>query len=193
MSLPEALEPETDTDNKLVAIYIAVLAVLLAICSVGGGNAAKTVMTASIEVTDTYSFYQARNVRQQGLRLAADDFEIRLLQPNLPEPMRKAMQEKITSHRATADRYESDPKGGEGKKELLAKAKKLEGERDVALRQDPYFDYSAGLLQIAIVLASSSLILGGSLLLWASIGTGVLGTLLMLNAFTLLVSVPFMG
>jgi hypothetical protein len=193
MELPEALEVKKNNEEKYVAIYIAVLAVMLAICSAGGGNASKTVMTSSIEVTDTWAFYQARNIRQQGLRLAADDLEIRLQQPNLPDTLKKAMQDKITSYRATADRYESDTKNNDGKKELMEKARKLEADRDTALRQDPYFDFSEGMLQIAIVLASSSLILGSRALLLGSFGVGGLGILFLINAFTLLVKVPFMG
>ena len=43
---------------------------------------------------------------------------------------------------------------------MFAKGKSLEAERDVALRKDPYFDWSQALLQIAIVLASVHLIIG---------------------------------
>lgn len=193
MSVPEALEPGKDTENKLVAVYIAVLAVILAICSFGGGNASKIIMTSSIEVTDTWAFYQARNIRQQGLRLSADALEIEAMKPGLDEPVRKAMQDKITSYRATADRYESDPKSNDGKKELMEKGRRLEAERTHALKQDPYFDFSAGLLQIAIVLASSSLILGSKALLRISYGVGGMGIFFMFNAFTLTFTLPFMG
>ena len=48
----------------------------------------------------------------------------------------------------------------EGLDELFVKGKALEAERDVALRKDPYFDWSQALLQIAIVLASVHLIIG---------------------------------
>ncbi len=193
MSLIEGLESDNGRDNRLVAVYIAALAVLLAICTIGGDNAGKNVIVASIDVTDTWAFFQARNIRQQSLRLAADELEMRLQEPGLPEAVRKAMQKKIASYRAKADRYQSDPKEGDGKKELMAKARKLEAERTLALKQGPYFDYGGGLLQIAIVLASASLILGGALLLWVSYGAGVLGVLLMLNAFTLLVELPLLG
>ena len=193
MSLIEGLESDNGRDNRLVAVYIAALAVLLAICTIGGDNAGKNVIVASIDVTDTWAFFQARNIRQQSLRLAADELEMRLQEPGLPEAVRKAMQKKIASYRAKADRYQSDPKEGDGKKELMAKARKLEAERALALKQGPYFDYGGGLLQIAIVLASASLILGGAMLLWVSYGAGVLGVLLMLNAFTLLVELPLLG
>ena len=49
------------------------------------------------------------------------------------------------------------------------------------------------MLQIAIVLASVHLIIGNFMLLGLSGGLGGLGILLMLNGFTLLVPLPFLG
>ncbi len=57
----------------------------------------------------------------------------------------------------------------------------------MALRKDPYFDWSQALLQIAIVLASVHLIIGNLMLLALSGGLAALGVLLMLNGFTLAV------
>jgi hypothetical protein len=194
MSVPDALDPGSDaTPNRLTAIYIAVLAVLIAITSVGGDNATKDMIRASIEAADTYAFYQAKSIRQTTIRTMADDFELRLADPSAPEPLRQMLQEKLTSYRATADRYESEPATRDGKKELLAKAHALEAQREIALKRDPYFDFGGALLQIAIVLASASLILGGSILRWVSGLLGVLGALLTLNGFLLLVELPFLG
>jgi hypothetical protein len=61
------------------------------------------------------------------------------------------------------------------------------------LRKDPYFDWSEALLQIAIVLASVHLIIGNMPLLAMSGGLGLLGVLLMLNGFTLIIKLPFLG
>jgi hypothetical protein len=193
MSIPEALEKvDALGDNKWTAIYIALLAVLLAICSIGDDEVSQTVTRSSIEASNTYAFFQAKNIRQTSYELAADDFEYALLNPALDENSRKFLQEKSQKYRATAERYESEPAKGEGKKELLAKARAYETERELALTRDPYFDYAQGLLQIAIVLASSSLILGGSFLLWTSGLLGLVGALCMVNAYTLVVAVPFL-
>ena len=64
----------------------------------------------------------------------------------------------------------TDPERNEGLDELFAKGKALEAERDMALRKDPYFDWSQALLQIAIVLASVHLIIGNMMLLGLSGG-----------------------
>lgn len=193
MSVAEPLEQEGLQDNKFTAIYIAVLAVLIAICSIGDDDASKTMIRSSVGAADTYAFFQAKNIRQTAYALSADEFEAELLKPGLDENTRKFLQEKLSRYRATVERYESEPSTGEGKKELLAKARGLEAERDLALRRDPYFDYGQGLLQIAIVLASVSLILGGTILLRVSAVMAAAGALSTINAFALLVELPFLS
>ena len=76
-------------------------------------------------------------------------------------------------------------------KEIMAKA--LEQARDVAMAKDPYFDYGAALLQIAIVLASVAIISGGAWLLTASLLVGGLGALMALNGFMLWFQIPGVG
>lgn len=194
MSIPETLEKAVEeSKNKLIAVYIAVLAVLLAICSIGDDEASKSAVRANILAANTYAFFQAKNIRQTSYKLAADEFELRLLEPDLSESTRAALNVKIQEYRATAKRYDSEPETGDGKKELLEKAKNLESERDVALQRDPYFDLGQGLLQIAIVLASVSLIVGGSFLLWVSGVLAVVGIFSTINAFTLAIQISFMA
>jgi hypothetical protein len=193
MSIPDAVEKAVEGgENKLTAIYIAVLAVLLAICAMGDDDASQTAVRANINAADAYAFYQAKNIRQTEYQLQADAFDAQLLDPALPDPSRKFLSEKLAAYKGRVARYESEPETGEGKKELLAKAKALEAERDLALQRDPYFNIGQGSLQIAIVLASVSLIVSGSLLLWLSALLGVIGALATANAYMLLVAVPFL-
>jgi uncharacterized protein DUF4337 len=188
----DRLKADKEELNKWIGVYIGVLAVLLAVCNVGGGNSTKDATRANIDAADTWAFYQAKNIRRTSYSLAVDQLELMLAtQPTLAGPARKAVEDKLKSHRAEALRLKSDPDDGTDR--LLAKAKALEIERDVALRKDPYFDWSQALIQIAIVLASVHLIIGNFLLLGMSGGLAALGILLMLNGFTLLVSLPFLG
>lgn len=85
-------------------------------------------------------------------------------------------------------RYESDEKTGEGKKQLLEKAKEHEIERDHALKQDPWFDYAEGILQIGIVLLSISILASLPVLTLVGVGLGILGAVCMLNGFFLFFS-----
>ena len=72
MSLEEAAERAADKDarNKWVGVFIGVLAVLLAICNVGGANATKDATHANIAASDMWSFYQAKNIRRTATLLA---------------------------------------------------------------------------------------------------------------------------
>jgi hypothetical protein len=189
----ERLGSDSEARTKWVGVYIGILAVLLAVCGMGGGNAAKDATRANIEASNTWAFFQAKNIRRQTLRISIDELEIRLTDPNIAPAMRAAITKKIAEHKATVARLTSEPDTGEGLNELSVKAKTLEVERDIALRKDPYFDWSEALLQIAIVLASVHLITGNLPLLAASGGLGALGTLLLLNGFTLLIRLPLLG
>ncbi len=190
----ERLSGDSDARNKWVGVYIGVLAVLLAICGVGGGNAAKDATRSNIEASNTWAFFQAKNIRRTAIGISADELELMLAsQPAMPPDAKQKIETKIADYRAQVKRLTSDPERKEGLDELFVKAKSLEVERDVALRRDPYFDWSQALLQIAIVLASVHLIIGNMALLGMSGGLGALGVLLMINGFTLLVPLPFLG
>lgn len=179
-------EAKERPQTKWIGVWIAVLAVLLAVTGMGGSNAAKDMLNANVEVTNTWAFFQAKNIRQTEFRLAAERLEVDLaLNPNMPEAARKDIEGKIKRYKDTAARYESEPDTGDGKKELMAKAQSLQADRAKAQRKDPYFDFAEALLQIAIVLASVTIITGAVPLLIGSLGVGALGAFLMLNGFML--------
>jgi hypothetical protein len=80
------------------------------------------------------------------------------------------------------DRYESDPATGEGKKELMAKARGLEDERSVARQRSPWYTFAGSLFQIAIVLLSASILAVNNKLYTASLYVGGSAILLMSQA-----------
>jgi hypothetical protein len=186
-------EKTNDRFKQRAAILISVLAMLLAITSLGGNNATKEAATNNVLAANFYNFYQAKNVRQTAIMLSADQIELAVLNDqSIPDDAKVALRKKVEDYRKTVARYESEPETSEGKKELLAKAKEHETRRDRALRQDPYFDYAQALLQIAIVLISVSIISELGWLVAAGGVLGVVGALLMANGFMLLVEVPFL-
>lgn len=196
MSLEDVVERLGDKDErgKWVGVYIGIMAVLLAVCNVGGGNATKDGTRAHIEASNTWSFFQAKNIRRSAVALAADDLElIGAALPGMPPEVRQRFDAKVKDYRAQIDKLTSDAAKQEGLDELFQRGKSLEADRDTALRRDPYFDWSQALLQIAIVLASVHLIIGNMWLLALSGGLSLVGILLMLNGFTLAFAMPFLG
>jgi hypothetical protein len=180
--------------DRLIAVYIGMLAVALAICSVGGGNATKEATARNIEASNAWAFFQAKNIRRHDLRLQIGQLELTLATaPALSEPARKAIEDKIAKYKKDEARLTSEPDTGEGVNELRERGKALEVQRNLAMRKDPYFDYGQALLQIAIVLASVAIITGGTSLLVLSGMLAAGGVASMLNGFTLLFSAPFIG
>jgi hypothetical protein len=193
--IAEARESADVRFKNRAALIIAFMAMLLAITSLGGGNAAEDVANNNIQASDTWAFYQAKSIRQTSLKVAADTLEADLrANPNMAPEARDFIRQKLDEYRKTVDRYEDepdaqdpgDPLKGEGRKQLTARAKDFESKRNEASKQDPNFDFSEALFQIAIVLASVSILASSRHILRLSVLVGAAATLLMLNGYFLL-------
>jgi hypothetical protein len=193
--IAEARESADESFKNRSALIIAFMATLLAITSLGGGNAAEDMANNNIHASDTWAFYQAKSIRQTTMRVAADGLEADLrANPNMPPEAREFLQKKMEEYRATAARYEDEPDPadpanplkGEGRKQLTARARDYEAQRERAQRQDPNFDFAEALFQIAIVLASVSILATSRPVLRVSLVVFAVATLLMLNGYFLL-------
>jgi hypothetical protein len=185
-----------DRFRSLTALIISIMAVILAIASLGGDNVGEDMVHNNIAAGNIWAFYQAKNVRQTSYRLAAEELELSLAaSPGLPAEVRQRMQARIDAYRATVARYDDEPDPsapgdslrGEGKKQLSAQARAHEAARDRAGRQDNNFDYASILLQIGIVLGSVSILAGSRKVLSLAIVMAIGGVLLSINGFLLIV------
>jgi len=184
-------EEAAEQFRRRAAVIIGILAALLAIIALGADQARETVTNANIRADDTYNFYQAKNIRQTSYQLAANNLQT-LLQTNstLTPAARDSIQARIASYTRTAARYEDDPTGGQGKKQLLEQAVRYEDERARAERQVPSFNDAQALFQIAIVLGSVSIVSMSRPVQLASIALGVVALLLMLNGYVFHAALP---
>ena len=181
------------------ALMIAILAAVLAMCGLGGGNATDDMIYNNIKASDTWAFYQAKNVRQTEYRIAADRLEVELQDPTISPEARKAAETQLAKYRETIARYDDEPDAkapqdslrGEGKKQLAAQARSYERVRDRASDQDNNFDFSETFLQPAIVLGSVAILSGSRAVLTLSVVLGAVRTLLMINGYALLFPLPF--
>jgi hypothetical protein len=181
-------QPEGDKQKTRTALTISFFAMVLAFASLGGSNTAKEATQENILAANAYSFYQAKTIRQTSMKIAATDLELQLLRDTaMPADVKEAFKKKIDDYKKTIDRYESEPETNDGKKELMVNAKAHEKARDYALRQDPWFDYAEGMVQIAIVLLSVSLIGSIPALFIAGSALGTLGLLCTINGFFLII------
>ena len=150
--------PSHDWFRRLTAIYVGVAAMLLAIAALGGTEATKEMLNANIHASDTYAFYQAKNIRQTLYQTSAAQLELLAAGAALSDGDKAKTAELIKRYRDTAARYESEPANGEGKKELMAKAKDWDAKRDHAAARLPNFEYAEAAFQIAIVLGSVAIV-----------------------------------
>ena len=149
---------------------ITVIACLLAVNTyIANGHSSK-ILNNTIKANDTWSFYQAKSIKQTLAEQSYDD------------AMDKKQLDRAAKFKAKIERYESDPATGEGKKELMEKARKLEAERSIAKSRSPWYTYAGSLFQIAIVLLTASILAVNNRLYWASIGVGGLAAFLMSQA-----------
>lgn len=143
---------------------ITVLAALLAINTYIANGFSSSILTNTIKANDTWNFYQAKSIKQT---IAEGQLE------DAKDPARRAELE------AKIARYESDPVKGEGKKELMAKAHALEAARDEAKKHTPWLTFSGTSFQLAIVILSASILAVSMPMFWASIGVGLIGSILL--------------
>lgn len=146
---------------------ITVIALLLAINTYVANGFSSKVLNNTIKANDVWSFYQAKSIKQTLAEMSYDDAIAR---------GDRAKAEKL---KAKIDRYESDPEKGEGKKELFAKARALEEERDNAKKHGPWMTFAGTAFQLAIVLLSASILAVSMSMFWGSIGVATIGALLM--------------
>lgn len=168
-----------DSSNKKIALLVAVLAALLAISEMGGKSSQTNALASHITASNTWSFFQAKTIRQTTLRTAAEEAEATF--KDSPQGIPPALKAQADRWRSTAQRYETEPETNEGRKELMAKAKAKEAERDKSLSAYHMFEYGSAAFQLAIVLAGAAALTSVAWLMMMSIGLGVVGA-----AFTLL-------
>ncbi|MBW8857685.1 MAG: DUF4337 domain-containing protein [Bradyrhizobium sp.] len=169
--------------NRRLALLIAVLAAALAIAEAAGKAAQTEALSAKVEASDLWAFYQAKTIRQTTVRTAAEAARLELAAPDLAPERRAAVQRQVDAWEQTAARYESDPASREGRKELTERAKEAEAVRDRAAAAYHHFEFGSAGFQLAIVLASASAITGALALAYAAGGLGVIAAAVTLLAW----------
>ena len=147
-------EREAKIKDK-AGMVISVFALLLAINSWYGGKLSSTVLNNTLGANNKWAQYQAKNSR-------GVSYEIAALTTNDKELKAKFQSEK--------DRMDLD------KKEIMAEARAMEYEREVAKKSTPWIGYASTAYQLAIVVLSASILAVSMPMFWGSFivaGVGV--------------------
>ena len=167
-----------DSQNKKIALVIAVLALFLAFSETLGKSEQTSALNFQIEASNLWNFFQAKNIRRTATIVATESAKIDAATTS-DEARKAALAKQIDEWTKTAARYRSEPEAGggkgEGTVELARRAKEMENERDVALNKYHYFEFASAALQIGIVLCSAAVITSMVVLVWIAGGLGVLG------------------
>ena len=175
-----------ETFRKRVGVFIGGLALGLAITSVGGSSAMKETINSNIERSDQYAFYQAKNIRQTATRLADDQLALMQTRPDLPADTAQAIRTQREHYAKDIEHFDSDEAKGDGKKQLLVKAQEAEEQRNTAQERSESFELAEALLQIAVVIASTSILTASRGLLAVSAVFAALGLVGTANGYLLL-------
>jgi hypothetical protein len=170
----EAHGAQPVSQNRKIALLIAIIALFLALSETLGKSAQTNGIELNIKASDTWNFFQAKTIRQTTLRTAAEALEADIV--GRPEDAAKAeIAKQVEKWRATVARYESDPKEKDGRKELRAQAEEYERARDVAMARYHNYEFGSAAYQIGIVLASAAVITRMIALAYGAIGLLVIG------------------
>src|SRR4051812_4864336 len=161
--------------NKKVALLISLLALVLAFAETLGKSAQTAALASNIEASNLWAFFQAKTIRQTVLRTAAEEVSI--------SEKGDAAKKQVEKWRETAQRYQNEPDTGEGRDQLAARAKAAEKKRDRSMAAYHHYEVASAAVQIAIVLASASIIAEIAALVWVAGGLGLLGILFCVIGF----------
>lgn len=160
--------PHADSGNKKIALLISVLALFLAISETLGKAAQTDALSFNVQASNLWSFFQAKTIRQTTVRTAGELANVMVDPAAPPDALKK--QQGVWS--ATIARWESEPETWEGRRELSRRAVEAEKKRDLAMARYHHYELASAAFQIAIVIASASVITGVALL---AVGSGIVG------------------
>ncbi len=184
---PHELEERREKGfTRRVALVTAIYAVALAVAALGGNGYGREMLLAQQQASDQWAFYQARSIREHQYRGQKLRLELDLLERGAAmKPEARARAEALLRKFGDEEkRYNTS------KEPIKVEAETLEHERDRARRRLFNFEYAEVFLQIAIVLASVSILAASRLMFSVSLVAAVAGAALAVNGFTLLATLP---
>ena len=172
MSAHESMEQaehaeHASSENRKIALLIAVIALCLALSETLGKGAQTEAISMNVEASNLWAFFQAKTIRRTVVQTAAEEAKLGLVAAG-DDAAKAAVQKQIDDWQKTAARYRSEPETGEGTEQLAERAKHAEEERDLATAKYHHFELGSAAFQIAIVLASATIITGIIALAWIS-------------------------
>jgi hypothetical protein len=176
MGAHESMEhaEHASSSNKRIALLIAVIALFLALSETLGKGAQTDALSQNIEASNLWAFFQAKTIRMTTVRTAAEGLQTQL-EKEADAAFKPVAEKRIDFWQKTAQRYDDEADTGEGRKQLVVRAKKAEERRDTSLAKYHHFEVASAAFQIGIVLASATIITGIVMLSWGAMALAAIG------------------
>lgn len=164
------MEDKSDNNplNMRVAVVVAILATFLGICKVKDDNINQAMQQAQANKVDHWSFYQARNIREEVAN--ATIVQLKLAKAGRPPGEQAGYDEAIASYARLAAEQKRK------KDELKAQAEQDDKDYAALNFKDDQFDLSDAMLAIAIALLAITTLTGQRWLFWLSMVPTAFGT-----------------
>ena len=154
-----------------VTITMAILAVLVATAALLGHRTHTEEVVLQNKASDQWAYYQAKNIRRHTDELFTDLTRV------ITTKDEAGMARLGAKYQAEADRYRDD------QKELDAKARELETERDRARGKADRFDLGEVFLEVGLVITSITLLSNRRLYWYIGLLSGAAGVLVAASAW----------
>ena len=135
------------------------LALFLAFSETLGKSAQTEGIGNNVEASNLWAFFQAKTIRRTVVLTAAEQAKLEVGdKPTMPP--RRRCKSKSTTGRRPRRAIVRNRKPTKAREELAERAKQAEHERDIALAKYHNYEIASAAFQIAIVLASATIITG---------------------------------
>jgi len=154
-----------------VSLTISILAVVVAAATLMAHRAHTEELVFQGKATDQWNFYQAKNIRMHEMEVMVDQLgTMTTVNKEKAELLREKYQKEV-------ERYKSD------KDSISEVAKKLQDEGDLVRKRADCFDAGEGILEIALVICSLTLLTNKKIFWFAGMLIGAVGVAAALAGF----------
>jgi Domain of unknown function (DUF4337) len=154
-----------------ISLTMSILAVLVAVATLFGHRAHTEELLLQAQATDQWAYYQAKNIRLHEMQVMVDQLGVFTVQDKeKTDILREKYQKEV-------ERYNND------KDSISEKAKEQERERDLLRARADRFDAGEGILEIALVICSLTLLTDKKFFWYAAMLVGAVGIVVSIAGF----------
>src|SRR5258707_12134228 len=134
MSAQESMEhaehaEHASSENRKIALLIAVIALFLALSETLGKGAQTEAISKNVEASNLWAFFQAKSIRRTVVQATSDQAKLSLGVMG-DDAAKAALQKQIEEWGKTAARYRSEPETGGGSEQLSDRANHADQKRN---------------------------------------------------------------